>query len=347
VGREKLMPKFNVFFAIPCGTFYLAQAEIIKEVADSFSIVATIAEDDPSTKGLWDKIKEQIDSSDVFIADVSSGSPNILFELGYAIGRKPVSRIGLFCSEATNVPSDLHWLVRQLYGSLEDFRKRLGEWLSNCIPGTLHTALKPKENAGFLFAEDFMNQDYLLRRWTFPPRGSYQLTSQGLRFTDAHFPILTNCLSILRDCQFEFMCRIEDRQVGWVVKGTQDYWDLIPTFCLMFTLRKEGLLTPLIWNRNMPHPHTQYHVFEKEAKRVKVELTKDEWFSVTTRVKGDRVEICLSGGDKVDFDFTKEPFRDFYANVPKHGQVGFRCYPSEVAIVGKVRVKELYKTQDL
>jgi hypothetical protein len=44
----------------------------------------------PDTKDLWASIREEIDRADVFLADTSSGRPNIPLELGYAIARKPI-----------------------------------------------------------------------------------------------------------------------------------------------------------------------------------------------------------------------------------------------------------------
>jgi hypothetical protein len=66
-----------------------------------------IAEDSPDTKGLWDSTSGQIDAADIFIADISSASPNILLEVGCAVGRKPVGTIGLFLASSVTVPSDL------------------------------------------------------------------------------------------------------------------------------------------------------------------------------------------------------------------------------------------------
>jgi len=334
--------RLNVFFAIPCGSFYLAQAGIIKNVCKIFRIDATIAEDDPSTKGLWQKIRDEIDRADLFVVDISSGSPNILLELGYAIARKPVSRIGLFTAESIKIPSDLRWVVAQTYASLREFRERLHYWLYNAFPLVSSRPELPKGKTTFAFAEDFFDQDTFLRRWTTPPRCTYLFTPEGLRFTDAHFPILTSCLAILRDCEFDFNCRIEDRQIGWVVKGTQAYRDLLPSFCVMFTLSVNGMLTPHIWTRNNPHPSTGYHVFDQEARHVKIKRARDGWFNLITRVIGDTVEVIHSGKRVLRADFTKKPYRDFYFSVPnKEGQIGFRCYPQEVAIVGRVRVREL------
>jgi hypothetical protein len=74
VGSRKPM----VFVAVPCGDFYSVQTDIIREVRSAAGVDCYIAEDSPDTKGLWDSISAQIDGADVFIADISSASPNIL-----------------------------------------------------------------------------------------------------------------------------------------------------------------------------------------------------------------------------------------------------------------------------
>ena len=339
---SKTKLQLRVFFAIPCGSFYATQAAVIKDVCKSLCIDAAIAEDDPSTKGLWQKVQDDIDRSDFFVADISSASPNTLLELGYAIARKPVSRIGLFIAQSVPVPSDLLWLVVQPYGSFRGFREQLYKWLSNILPWPVGRDSLPRKGKAFAFMEDFLNQETFLRRWTTPPGCAFLFTPEGLRFTDAHFPILTNCLAILRDYEFEFDCRIEDRQIGWVVKGTIAYRDLLPSFCIMFTLNTDGFLTPHIWARDKPHPGTHYHVFKKQTVHTKIKWARDGSFTLATRVLGDSVEVIHGGKRILKADFTKQRYRDLYDSVlNKQGQIGFRCHPSEVAIVGRVRIKEL------
>ena len=108
---RRFQPRFSgasrAFVAVPCGDFYSVQAAAISDVFRGSGVEAYIAEDEPTTKGLWSKIRDQIDSCDLFIADISSRSPNILLEVGYAIARKPETRIGVFTAESIEVPSDL------------------------------------------------------------------------------------------------------------------------------------------------------------------------------------------------------------------------------------------------
>lgn len=71
-----LSRKPKVFCAVPCGDFYSIQSEIIANVSDATDTNPIIVEDHARTDGLWKKIADQIDSADLFMADISSHSPN-------------------------------------------------------------------------------------------------------------------------------------------------------------------------------------------------------------------------------------------------------------------------------
>ncbi len=76
---KKSLPRLpKAFVAIPCGDFYSVQAESIRSTIGEAGVRLYIAEDDASTKGLWEGIQHEIDDSDLFLADISSRSPNIL-----------------------------------------------------------------------------------------------------------------------------------------------------------------------------------------------------------------------------------------------------------------------------
>jgi hypothetical protein len=120
----------RVFFAIPCGGFYDLEAESIRRTAQAAQIEHVIAEDDVGTKELWRKITAGIDRCDLFVADISSGSQNIAFELGLGLARKPADRVDIFITASAENPSDLRGYVLQKYGSLSEFESRLGAWLS-------------------------------------------------------------------------------------------------------------------------------------------------------------------------------------------------------------------------
>jgi len=332
----------KAFVAIPCGDFYSVQAQSCRRIIEEAGIESYIAEDDPSTKGLWESIQHEIDDSDLFIADISSRSPNILLEVGYAIARKPRGRIGVFIAESIETPSDLRWLIVQVYSSLASFREKLSAWIRDTIPVYAPAAPTSLEVEGTVFEEDFLNKDLFHRRWSTPPGCSYIFTAEGLRFSNAHFPILTNPLEILHDCEFEFDARIDQAQVGWAVLGTKGHLDILPTFCVMFTLASDNSLTPYIWSANNVAPRTHYHVYRDQAIRFPVARSEDGWMRILTRVRGSYIEVA--NGDQLIFtaDFSQPPYAEVFSSVPrKGGQVGFRCYPGEEATVRRVRVRQL------
>ena len=331
----------RVFVAIPCGAFYSVQADMLRELFASAEIDAYIAEDSPDTKGLWDSISVQIDGADAFLADISSGSPNILLEVGYAIARKPIGAIGLFISDQVDVPSDLRWVVAQVYSSLASFRATLASWIERTLPVSRASApLAPTPTE--VFAEDFMSEDLFLRRWATPPGCSYFLTAEGLRFSNAHFPILTTPLAIMGDCEFEFQGRIDSEQLGWALKGTKGFTDLLPSFCVMFALNIRGELTPHVWNARHPHPQTHYQVFSRTVLPPNVRPRLGVWARFVTHVKGNMYEIEIDGNSVFRADLSLGEFALLYSDRESiQGQVGFRCHPGEQATVRSVRVRAL------
>ena len=158
----------RVFFAIPCGGFYDLQSESIRRTARAARIEPVIAEDDVRTKELWRKITADIDRCDFFVADISSGSQNIAFELGYALARKPPDRVGIFIAGSAQDPSDLRGYVLQKYGSLSEFESRLGSWLSEATGARVFLPGRAK-GSGVAYLEDFRDLDRFLRLWSVPP----------------------------------------------------------------------------------------------------------------------------------------------------------------------------------
>ena len=296
----------RAFVAIPCGDFYSVQANIICDVLNAAGLEPYVAEDDPKTKGLWENVRDQIDSCDLFIADISSRSPNILLEVGYAIARKPQFRIGVFTAESIEVPSDLRWLIIQTYSSLESFREKLITWLSGAAP-IRKIPISTDRNLQDVFSEDFYSETLFHRRWSVPPGASYLLTAEGLRFSHAHFPIMTSGLEILRDCEFEFEGRIEHARLGWAIMGTKNPSAFLPTFCVMFTLSTESRITPHIWNASNVNPQSHYHVFNDSAVQASVSRSRDGWIRLITKICGTTVGVWSDGHRLFESDLAKPP----------------------------------------
>lgn len=241
--------------------------------------------------------------------------------------------------------SDLAGFVRQEYSSFSDFQGKLLDWLSDSLHLSSSKWLSLKKTESAEFHEDFTDLDRFFINWSIPPGASFLLTPEGLRFSDAHFPLLTKTLALLGDCEFEFKARIEAQRVGWVVKGTKDYDSQLPRFCAMFNLAAGGTITPHIWNPAKGiNPETHYQVFKSHSRRVKIE-EHGGWFTLTTRVRGDSVEIRQGRRALLKVDFGKPEFREWYGFPNKQGQLGFRCHPTERATIAYVRVREL-RTED-
>lgn len=330
-----------VFFAIPCGEFYSLQTDIIGRVCARAGVTCQIAEDDVKTKELWTKIAQGIKEADRFVADISSGSFNIALELGFALQVKGDRNVAIFNSNVASDPSDLRGFVLQKYGTLREFEERLALWLSDTFP--LVDAVTPAAPSipAPTFTEEFRDPELFQRRWSVPPGGGYLLRPEGLKFGFANYPIMTTSLALLQNCDFEFTGRIDEKQIGWAIKGTKYPENMVPIFCLMFTLNTEGELTPHILSLASPGPARSYYPYRKEAVQTNVTKREGGWFTLITRIREDRVQIENEGNLLFDADFSEKPYSEAYSSVnPKHGQVGFRCFPSEVATVSRVVVRE-------
>lgn len=249
IKNMKINNKTKIFFAIPCGEFYKIQTEIIRHVCDSLDIESVIIEEDTGTKDLWKKITDEIDDSDYFIADIMSDSKNISLELGYAIREKKIKHYGIFTTQAAGVPSDLKGFTYQPYSSLSDFKIKLLNWIYINVRPTPKNKLSIPQNK-YLEREDFQDMDRFLRLWSTSPQGSFRLTYEGLRFTNANFPIMTTYLSLLRNFEFEFKAKIVRGAVGWAVQGTKSFDAFLPSFCVMFNINLDNKFSPHVFNIN-------------------------------------------------------------------------------------------------
>jgi len=337
--------QINIFFAIPCGDFFINQNECIKNVCEVAGVDPIIIEEQTMTSALWQEITNAIDLADYFIADISSNSPNILLELGYSIREKKLKYNAIFIQNSIEPPSDIKGFKFQKYGSLHEFRDKLIDWMINNIPIDYHNkdklkSLKSQKVKGVYYHEDFKDLDRFIKFWSYPPGSLYRLTSEGLLFTNAHFPIMTTHLALLENYEFEFKAKIKVRTLGWIVKGTRKFGTNSLVFCIMFNINKKHKLLPHIFTSKDIHPATHYQVFNTEKKTVKLNL-KEGWFTLITRVDGDR--ITISNDKKIIFgqNFTIEPYKKFYEFPKKQGEVGFRCSPNEEAIINYVKVREI------
>jgi len=153
-------------------------------------------------------------------------------------------------------------------------------------------------------------------------------------------PILSNHLALLQNYSFEFKAKLLSGAVGWVIKGTKDYNDIMPRFCLMFNIVQAGTLTPHIFKGDRRHPVHQYHQLQDLAVYVGERLDLPRFYDIKTTVKDDLVEIHFDGEPVFSHTFGTHPTeQELYNFNPKGGQVGFRCYPTEEAIIRDLDIK--------
>ncbi len=331
----------SVFFAIPCGEFFAAQRDRIDMVCRALGIAPVVVEDRSATDGLWRKITGAIGEADYFVADISSLSPNVIVELGYALREKRQRNCAIFVAESVNVPVDLQGFTLQKYSSLAGFQEALGSWLLEAVPCLDPTKLSGLRSEPFAYEEDFLSRDRFLRLWALPPTCSFVLTGQGLRFTNAHFPLMTSHLALLADYEFTFRAKIESSRIGWVVKGTRPHLSPLPSFCVMFSIDTSGRLVPHLWNSRFVDEKTHYQVLWDQVKDgTDVRFSEEGWAVLTTRVVGDEITILNGAGSVLyEYDFSQNAY---YKNTgPKQGEIGFRCHPGEQAVVNHLSVTEL------
>jgi len=330
----------KIFFAIPCGEFYTIQNNIIDDICKNHSINKVVIEEKSRTDYLWQNIIDEIESSHMFVCDISSRSPNIAIELGYAFKNKSMDNIAIFVSKNVEAFSDIKGIKYQEYRSYAEFKKLLEKWINeqlydNNLSNYKTTALNIPQ-----FHEEFMDLSKFIRLWNTPPGCQYNLEFDGLHYTDCHMPIMSNHLALLQNYTFEFKTKILSTAVGWVIKGTKRYNDITPQFCLMFNIGREGTLTPHIFNRNNIHPHYHYHRLLGLVENIGETIDQSTFHHIKTTVDGDLVEIYFDGKHLFSHTFGTNPNeKDLYNFSQKDGQVGFRCYQGEEAIIKDVNIE--------
>jgi len=335
--------KPTIFFAIPCGEFFNIQRKVVEDVCNRLKIKYLIVEDSTITDFLWKKVTDGIDNSDYFISDISSKSPNIILELGYALREKKHRFIGIFISSSIEPPIDLQGLVLNKYGSFRELQEKLIKWIQNSVVIDEKALTNYKIKNLSLPKEDFCSIDRFLRLWS-APGASFSLTHEGLRVMNSNFPIMTNYLAPLTNYEFEFEAKIEYGAVGWAVKGTKRYQSIVPDFCLMFNIGVSNTLTPHIFNINHYDPaNAGYQKFPgKEVNDINLKKLPDGWFIIKTVVKADTITISNNGETIFFADFSIAPYKQYYNFPFKQGEIGFRCYQGvEEATIRYFNIKEI------
>lgn len=122
---EKTAPKPFVFVLMP---FDRAFDDIysfgIKGAAQDAGAYAERVDEQIYTEGILDRIFNQINKSDVIVADMTGRNPNVFYEVGYAHALNKV--VILLTQDATDIPFDLKHRQHIVYGGrIDDLRKEL------------------------------------------------------------------------------------------------------------------------------------------------------------------------------------------------------------------------------
>jgi len=327
----------KIFFAIPCGDFYTIQNKIIDDICKNHNVCKIVIEEKSKTDYLWKDITNEINSSDIFVCDISSMSSNIVIELGYALSDKAIDMIGIFVSENIDVFSDIKGIKYQKYRSYSEFAELLEKWISE----KLHKSNYKRTTLNIpKFHEEFKDLSKFIRLWDTPPSCQYSLKCDGLHFSYSHLPIMSNHLGLLQNYSFEFKAKILSKAVGWIIKGTKEPNDIILQFCLMFNVGVDGELMPHIFNRNNIHKKDLYHRLTSLSENIG-KIDKNTFYDIKTTVNGDLVEIYFERSKVFSHTFgTHSQEKDLYnIDKSKDGQVGFRCHQYEEAVIKDVNIE--------
>lgn len=344
--------QIDVFLALPCAEVFTEVNDCIKGAFVAANTNPIVIEDRTETTFLWKEIVTKIDSAEYFVADISSLSPSVMLELGYAIKQKVRQCIAVLISKNIEVPSDIRWLKYIKYATMSELKRNLVKWIKDnirCVDPQKLDCFKIKKRE---YHECFWDFDRFHELWYCPPGSQFHLTSEGLHFTNAHFPIMTTHFALFQNYEFEFKARIDRNLLGWIVKGTRDRHSYSPTFCIMFNIDQDCFLTPHILNVDKVRKASGYQDFERQAVSL---VTKEGWFTLTTKVIDDRITIFNNGKEIFGADFNAEPYKKFYETLyKKQGEIGFRCFGlgspynersffNEEATVGYVKLREIEK----
>ncbi len=344
--------QIDVFLALPCAEVFTEVNDCIKGAFIAANTNPIVIEDRAKTTFLWEEIVEKIDSAQYFVADISSLSPSVMLELGYTIKQKDRQRIAVLISKNIEVPSDIRWLKYIKYGTMTELKRNLVKWIKDNIPCVDSQKLECFKIENREYQEDFWDFDRFHELWYCPPGSQFHLTSEGLHFTNAHFPIMTTHFALFQNYEFEFKARIDRNLLGWVVKGTRERDTYSPTFCIMFNIDQDCFLTPHILNIDTVREASGYQDFERKEVLL---VRKEGWFTLTTKVIDDRITIFNNGKEIFRADFNAPPYRRFYETpYKKQGEIGFRCFGlgspyderssfNEEATVGYVKLREIEK----
>lgn len=371
------MKKEKIFLAIPCDSSYLYQQDILRKICRISNIRHEIIEKNNSTTILLSQIEKAIKKSDYIIADVSTRSFNIAYELGLA------HRLRNYAYGCILIPSSLrkemHSDIRALkwieYKSYFDFKKKVINWfITNVktIKKDKTKKIKLEELAGKDDSPDFYDHfqdfDRFMDLWWLSPVAQINFFGTCVQLTNAHIPILTKRFNLWTNYEMCFKAKILSKRIGWVVRAYFDPFIKFPRYFYMLNYsiqEKEKAIIPHIFSATTPGPDGGYWVLSGKKANVRLKEDRNGWFEIKTQVKENQIKVMneekivlVIDMDKIKKkDLNKNGRRDwnnFEKNILKgiqtnqkdkkildKGNIGFRCYPDEMVMINWVRCKNL------
>lgn len=336
------MRKPRVFYAIPCGAFFSAQRDIIVSETRRHGATPYVDEINNITRPMWSGIARNIRSADYFVADISTRSPNVLLELGYALREKPLDRIAVFEAKSATLLSDLQAFTHAKYDSFRDFHDKLSLWLTSVLPTRARHRANSEIRPRVSFNDEFRDKDALSKWWWIPPSAFISFEGDGLKISNMRgFPLITSHLQLLMDYDFEFQAKILVERIGWVVMATTRTGDVVPTNWIMMNLDCNGRLRPHVgWVDHAGRRVGHNNPLQDNTHNIETGFRASigSWFTLLTRVRSASIEVLHEGRSLYSFSAEDERYSRFWTGGVRHGQVGFRCDEGEVAVVNKIQV---------
>ena len=119
----------NIFLSLPLTTELKAQMEdiihAVKEVSNEFGHNCFISIDDDGEKPIIDEIMDGMDASVILISILDGNRPNIYFETGYMKGRQKPVVMCCHVDHFENVAFDTKAYKIEVWGSLEELKRKL------------------------------------------------------------------------------------------------------------------------------------------------------------------------------------------------------------------------------
>ncbi|MFH1825250.1 MAG: hypothetical protein ABH873_08540 [Candidatus Firestonebacteria bacterium] len=325
----------RIFLAIPSKGFgYKYQKDILKKLCGLAGYEPYTLEDDNNPQKKIEKvyIEEQIKNSQYFVADLSSGRPNIALELGWAMKLENIKGICKIISSIEplfNQISDLQGENFLIYKSFGDLQKQFTKWLIDNVK-PIKDGLKPyieDENLNVLdsgsnptFKENFSDYQSFSKDWVISPSTVYGLTSQGLLISGGLLPVMTRVL-LAEKYIFKMDVRIVNKYVGICFHGSISSVGIPSSFYMLnLDLKQENNNLTVV-----PHIFVNGNYYKFKEKNIQIILDDDSFMNLYIEAKGPLITLKDSNNLNKNITFNFIEYGNRILPTFQSGNIGFRC----------------------